>query len=129
MNSSLHAWASKQDLVALNQLHGLLNAIQNVLSAADKVNTGQVGLNSVKMSYCHCNTEQLRRETYHVCMDCNDTYTCSTMRIDPLGRFLCKDCVFNSTFVEEGLFVDARSLHDAAFAPLNTQATTAGCSV
>lgn len=70
MNSSLHAWALKQGQVALNQLHGLSNAIQNVLSAADKVNTGQVGLNCVKESYCHCNTEQLRRETYHVCMDC-----------------------------------------------------------
>lgn len=79
MNSSLYAWALKQGLVALTQLHGLLNAIQNVLSAADKVNTGQVSLESVKENYCHCNTEQLRRETYYVCMDCNDAYTCSTM--------------------------------------------------
>lgn len=79
MNSSLQAWALKQGQVTLNQLHGLLNAIQNVLLAADKVSTGQVGLNYVKESYCHCNTEQLRRETYYVCMDCNDAYTCSTM--------------------------------------------------
>ncbi|TIA54444.1 hypothetical protein D6C77_07752 [Aureobasidium pullulans] len=79
MNSSLHAWALKQGLGTLNQLPGLLNAVQNVLLAADKVNTGQVGLNSVKESYCHCNIEQLRRETYYVCMDCNDAYTCSTM--------------------------------------------------
>lgn len=80
MNSSLYAWALKQGQVALTQLHGLLNAIQNVLLAADKVSTGQVGLNYVKESYCHCNTEQLRRETYYVCMDCNDAYTCSTMQ-------------------------------------------------
>ncbi|KEQ85153.1 hypothetical protein M438DRAFT_405445 [Aureobasidium pullulans EXF-150] len=123
MDSSLHAWALEQGLVALKQFHDLLNAIQTVLSAADKVNTGQVSLERVKENYCHCNTEQLRRETYHVCMDCNDTYTCSTMRIDPMGQFLCRDCVLNSAFVEEGLFVDTRSLHGVAFATLDTQAT------